>query len=129
MRTKTMMKFFGITFVIVVMAASSAQAACDPFPKVPWWGSLSHETVDAYVSRKHEGKWAPYIKKWSKQVDRLKDVHKRESSVFVRYKGKKVKIAGDALANYIKLVAKRVNVTRCLAGDKADPNLFKVSGK
>ncbi|MEL0106492.1 MAG: hypothetical protein VW802_06055 [Rhodospirillaceae bacterium] len=85
--------------------------------------------MDAFVTRKHDGKWLPYIQKWSKQVDKLKDVHKRESSVFVRYKGKKVKIAGDALANYIKLVAKRVDVIRCLANDKTDPNMHKVSGK
>jgi len=43
MRTKNLVKFTGIIFALALMAASSAQAStCDSFPKVPWWGSLSH---------------------------------------------------------------------------------------
>ncbi len=94
---------------------TSAHAACDPFPKVPWWGSLNHEKAASYVSRNHKGNWNPYLEKWAKQVDKLKDVLKRQSSVFIRYENKKVKIAGDALKNYIKLVEKRVSIVRCLA--------------
>ena len=129
MRIKKTIWSVTVALAVVVMAASSARAECDTFPKVPWWGNLNHVTVESYVIRKFDGDWAPYITKWSNQVEKLKDVRKRESSVFVRYKGKKVKIAGNALGNYIKLVAKRVDVIQCLASVKAGPNFLTASGK
>ena len=128
MRTKKTIWSVCIALAFIVMAAPPARAECDAFPKVPWWGNLNHVTVESYVTRKYDGNWKLYLTKWSKQADKLKDVYKRESSVFVRYKGKRVKIAGNALANYIKLVAKRVTVIQCLASIKVDPNLHKVSG-
>lgn len=87
----------GLALAGILFAASPVQADCDKFPTVPWWGNLDHERVASFVSRKHDGDWNPYIEKWSKQVDKLKGVHKRESSVFVRYKGKKVKICRRCL--------------------------------
>ena len=129
MRNKNTIWTFSLALIVAVMAASSAQAACDDFPKVPWWGNLNHVKTVAFVTRKHEGDWSPYVKKWSKQVDKLKDVQERESAVFVRYKGKKVKIAGKALENYIKLVSKRVDVIRCLAKVSTVPKLINYSGK
>lgn len=124
-------KFFIPVLVLTgaLFASSAAMAECDAFPKVPWWGNLNHDKVASFVSRKHDGDWKPYIKKWSKQVDKLKDVHKRESSVFVRFKGKKVKIAGDALKNYIKLVEKRVTVVHCLAQNANYANFATAAGK
>ncbi len=119
----------GLALAGILFAASPVQADCDKFPTVPWWGNLDHERVASFVSRKHDGDWNPYIEKWSKQVDKLKGVHKRESSVFVRYKGKKVKIAGDALKNYIKLVEKRVTVVKCLAQIANYANFATAAGK
>jgi len=129
MRNKKTIWTFSLALVIAVMAASSAQAACENFPRVPWWGNLSHVATKAFVVRKHDGNWSPYVKKWSKQVDKLKDVQTRESAVFVRYKGKKVKIAGKALENYIKLVSKRVGVIRCLTKVSTDPKMINYSIK
>ena len=129
MRNKKTIWSFSLAFIIVVMAASSAQAACENFPRVPWWGNLSHVATKAFVVRKHDGNWSPYVKKWSKQVDKLKDVQTRESAVFVRYKGKKVKIAGKALENYIKLVSKRVGVIRYLAKVSTDSKMINYSIK
>ena len=54
---------FGLTLIVVVLATSSARAECDTFPKVPWWGNLTHVTANTFVFRKYKGKWAPYIKK------------------------------------------------------------------
>jgi len=129
--SSNMKKFISIGLVLAggLFFTTSAQAECDPFPKVPWWGTLNHDKVATYVSRKHEGNWAPYVTKWAKQIDKLKDVHKRQSSVFVRYKGKKVQIAGDALGNYIKLVEKRVSVVRCLAQNANYANFATAAGK
>jgi hypothetical protein len=129
MRNKKTIWSFSLAFIIVVMAASSAQAECDAFPRVPWWGDLSHVATKAFVARKHEGNWSPYVKKWLKQVDKLKDLQKRESAVFVRYRGKKVKIDGKALVNYIKLVSKRVGVIRCLSKISTDPKMINYSKK
>jgi hypothetical protein len=129
MRNKKTIWTFSLALVIAVMAASSAQAACENFPRVPWWGNLSHVATKAFVVRKHDGNWSPYVKKWSKQVDKLKDVQTRESAVFVRYKGKKVKIAGKALENYIKLVSKRVGVIRYLAKVSTDSKMINYSIK
>ena len=131
MKELKMKKFipFGLALAGGLFFTASAQAECDPFPKVPWWGTLDHGKVASYVSRKHEGNWNPYIQKWASQVGKLKDVHKRQSSVFVRYNGKKVQIAGDALENYIKLVEKRVSVVRCLAQHADYANFATAAGK
>jgi len=55
--------------------------------------------------------------------------YKRESSVFVRYKGKKVKIFGDALENYIKFFEKRIIVVKCLAENENYANFATAAGK
>ena len=119
----------GLALSGALFFTTSARAECDPFPKVPWWGSLSHEKVASYVSRNHKGNWNPYLEKWAKQVDKLKDVHERQSSVSVKYKGSKVEIAGHALDNYIKLVKKRVLVVRCLAQNADYANFATAAGK
>jgi hypothetical protein len=128
MNTKTFTSV-GLVLVGFLFVTSTARAECNLFPKVPWWGSLDHDKVASFVSRKHEGNWKPYLEKWAEQVDKLKDIHKRESSIFIRYKGKKVKIAGDALENYIKLVDKRVVVAKCLAENANYANFATATGK
>ena len=128
MRAMRKTVLFGLALAGAAIFSTSAMAQCDAFPKVPWWGKLNHDKVASYVSQKHEGNWEPYIKKWSKQIDKLKDVQERQSSVFVRYQGKKVKIAGNALANYIKLVEKRVNVVQCLAQQSKYANFATAAG-
>ena len=45
---------------------------CDPYPKVAWWGALSHESVTKYVRNRHNGEWNAYIQKWQNQGNRLK---------------------------------------------------------
>ena len=119
----------GLALVGALFFTTSARAECEPFPKVPWWGNLNHEKAASYVSRNHKGNWNPYLEKWAKQVGKLKDVHERQSSVSVNFKGKKVKIAGDALENYIKLVQKRVLVVRCLAQNADYANFSTAAGK
>ncbi len=129
MKTKKTILSFSLALAFFVLTASSARANCEAFPKVPWWGNLNHVTAETFVARKFKGDWNPYVSKWSNQVDKLKDVYARESSVFVNYKGQKVKIAGNALANYIKLVTKRVFVIQCLAKNITDSNFATVSRK
>ena len=129
MKTKKTILSFSLALAFIILTASSARANCEAFPKVPWWGDLNHVTAETFVARKFKGDWNSYVSKWSNQVDKLKDVYARDSSVFVRYKGKKVKIAGNALANYIKLVAKRVSVIQCLAKINTNPNFLTASGK
>jgi hypothetical protein len=59
MRNKKTIWSFNLAFIIAVMAASSAQAECDAFPRVSGWGDLSHVAAKAFVARKHEGNWPP----------------------------------------------------------------------
>ncbi len=95
------------------MFSSIASAECSAFPKVSWWGKLSHEKVIRYVNSKHYGDWYEYINKWERQLNKLSGVYKNGSSVAIRSRG--VKLNGTALAAYIGKVKQRIDVNRCLA--------------
>jgi hypothetical protein len=55
----------GLALAGIMLVTNTAHAQCEAFPKVPWWGTLNHEKVASFVSRKHEGNWKPYLKKWA----------------------------------------------------------------
>ncbi len=90
------------------------RSQCDPIPRVEWWKYKTHESVAAYVNRRHRGNWRPYLGKWTRRLVKLQDIHNRESSA-VTSSG--LVLRGAELKAYIKKTQKRLSVTRCLAGE------------
>ena len=111
--------------IFLVLPFSNLQAACPEFPKVEWWGGLSHSTTSEYVNRHHQGDWSPYINMWQKQLTALKDLNNKGKTAVVRgrattdakKKSYSVRLKDQKLTEYIDKVAARIKVLRCLAGD------------
>ncbi len=89
-----------------------ANSKCDKLPNVDWWSNSSHLKIARYVSIKHSGDWTPYIKKWSKQLKKLKKI--RANGVAAMAPGG-VRLEGSDLDVYIKDVSDRVDIIKCLA--------------
>ncbi|MCH7935464.1 MAG: response regulator transcription factor [Proteobacteria bacterium] len=87
---------------------------CAAIPRVTWWKFNSHERIAGYVQRRHGGDWKPYLEKWLLRLAKLWDIHDRDSSA-VTNSG--VVLRGQALADYIGQMRKRLAITRCLAGE------------
>lgn len=104
---------------IVAMAAISSGAAnaaedeCSAFPKVALWGSIDHGKATRYVAGKHDGDWSPYVKKWQRQLTKVKGIWDRGGSIV--FKKQDVKLEGDALGTYVEQLDQRVSVIECLA--------------
>ncbi len=101
-------------------ARAEETAQCQDFPKVSWWGNISHDRVIGYVSRKQGGDWNRYIAKWERQLKNMVDIYDRDSTAVIKKRG--VRLNGDDLGDYIVNIVKRISVTRCLAGQKAGGN-------
>ncbi len=119
------------TFIVGVsicslVAIGEARAECASFPKVELWGKISHDKVQNYVARKHDGDWQPYVTKWQKQYDKLKRVKARNSKVVFRKQG--ITLKGESLADYIDKVDQRLKVTRCLAEAEGFNNFDTAAG-
>ncbi len=98
-------------------AKAEETAQCEAFPKVAWWGKMSHQRVIRYVNRKYGGDWKRYIAKWKRQLKVMVDIYDRDGTAII--KKRDIKLNGDKLEEYIINVAKRISVTRCLASQKA----------
>lgn len=95
--------------------SSRADYECPSFPKVTFWGNLTHETVRLHVADKLSGDWGAYLKQLARQQKKLARIYGRGSGVIVRRQGKKIKLSGAPLAKYIKHSKTRISVVRCLA--------------
>jgi hypothetical protein len=98
---------------LAIAAGDARAAACGDFPKVSWWGNMTHAGVASYVDKWHKGNWTPYVQKWEAQLEKLRDIHGRGSAVVVS--SDKIRLEGDGLKLYIDQVQERVDVTKCLA--------------
>ena len=63
-----------LTALFVFATASGANAACDPFPENEYLGDFSHEQVNNYMSKAHNGDWAPYLAMLQGNVARLQAI-------------------------------------------------------
>ncbi len=102
------------TATSLTAAGEKAAGQCAAFPRVPWWNNLTHDKVKRYVVLKHDGDWTSYLDKWERQLDKVKDIHARNSTLVVIKRG--VRLEGAELDDYIGKVAKRVAISHCLAG-------------
>lgn len=103
--------------VAVLSGLDSSQNQCASFPKVSWWGKISHERVARYVDKKFDGNWKRYLAVWERQLKIMVDIYDRDSTAVIKKRG--IRLSGDKLGNYIVSIVKRISVTRCLAGRKA----------
>jgi hypothetical protein len=102
-------------------------AGCGELPELEWlWGGLSHDRIKAYVARKHDGDWEPYVRKWENQQAKLQRIHAKGSAVVFRKKG--VTLKGQTLADYIEKVGQRIEVARCLAAAEGFDNFDTAAG-
>lgn len=109
-----------IVVAVVAWPLSSAIGApCPEFPAHPLWKGLSHQSVEKYVAKKHQGDWAGYVEKWERQLDKIVKIQGRNGAIVMRKRG--IKIKGEGLRRYVDMTRKRVAVTRCLALAHAEP--------
>ncbi|NQV47974.1 MAG: hypothetical protein HQ504_09345 [Rhodospirillaceae bacterium] len=102
-----------VLLIIAALPAAAETGNCENFPQSAHWNKLTHESITSYVQRKHDGDWVPYIAKWEKQLQSMKDIHKRGGSAIFKSKG--VSLSGEELLGYIAELEKRVAITRCLS--------------
>lgn len=118
-----------LSALAIILFSSGARAACSPFPKVSWWGNLTHGSVTQYVKVNHGGNWGPYKNKWQRQLNKLTNIQAKGGGIQAP-NGSKVK--GPGLAAYINQVRQRVSINDCLANVQAASKLNRVvtaSGK
>lgn len=94
----------------------AAQAECPSFPTVALWGNISHGKAIRYVAKKHDGDWAPYVKKWQRQLAKVMTIRDRGGSIVFKKKG--IKLKGDDLNDYAGQLGERLAVILCLAEEE-----------
>jgi len=109
---KTVLLISAIGISILLIRPVQAETSCPKFPKVVWWNT-SHEKVTSYVAKKHGGDWTPYVKKWGRQLEKMKKLHENGGTAV--FKSKQLKLEGDILLQYVVAIEERVTVIRCLA--------------
>jgi len=130
-RHKTMITYrFGripaaVFFAAVLVLPGGARAAyCPPFPKVVWWGGLTHHSVTAHVEYRYGGDWKPVIESWQKKLTKLQAIRDKGTTAGIRYEStvngqyaetRQIKLRGAKLDRYIESVWKRLAVMYCLA--------------
>lgn len=98
---------------VAFLFSGAALAECPSFPKVAWWGTLSHDKAIRYVEKKHEGDWSNYKNKWQRQLAKVESIRDRGGSIVFKKRG--IRLKGDALGDYVVKLKKRVSVIDCLA--------------
>ncbi len=114
-----------VVFAAVLVFPGFAMAShCPAFPKVVWWGGLTHHSVTTDVDRRYGGNWKPAIESWRKNLTKLQAIRDKGSTAAIRYKStvkglpattRRVKLSGARLDRYIENVWKRLAVMYCLA--------------
>jgi hypothetical protein len=106
------------------LSGTAHAGECANYPTVAWWGNLTHEKVVVYVGTRLEGDWNAYTEKWDRQVKKLTDIERRNSSVVIkRYN---LRLSGDNLKNYVNQVRQRASINHCLASKVAEFESFGI---
>jgi hypothetical protein len=112
------LQFFAVMILLTTAFAFPGAAAgeCEAFPKVKWWGGLSHDKVVRIVDKKYKGDWAPYLVRLEKRLSLVQKAYYRGKGVWVKKNGVKVKLlTGDELKAYADRMRERIRVSYCLA--------------
>lgn len=111
-------KWFAVSTAVAVAAFSLpafAQSDCPPFPKITFWGEMTHASVRQHVEDKLAGNWVSYLNQLQRQQTTLTKIHQRDSGAVIKRKGKKIRLAGEQLGKYLKFSQRRISVVQCLA--------------
>ena len=95
--------------------AQSGGLDCPAFPKVDFWGQLTHESVRHYVEKTHAGDWVAYLNQLQRQYETLANIQDRGKGAIIKRHGRKVRLSGEHLARYITVSSRRLSVVACLA--------------
>ncbi len=108
---------FALGVAFALFQTSPASAECQAFPKLEFWGDMSHASVQDYVETKFEGDWDLYLEKLERIKKGLERIQKRGKGAVIKLKGRRVTLRGGKLGNYIQLSGERMDVVRCLADE------------
>ncbi|MFQ5765632.1 MAG: hypothetical protein ACE5GT_11940, partial [Rhodospirillales bacterium] len=115
----TVLAGVALAAVTMISSAAIAETACPAFPKVAFWGELSHDSVGRHVETQLAGDWFAYVARLERQQKTLKDIYKRGSGAAIKRDNRKIRLSGDQLAKYLRYADQRLAVVRCLA-DESD---------
>jgi hypothetical protein len=115
--------FASFVFALTFSASADAGETCQEVPSVAWWGDTSPQGLTAYVDRKHDGDWDPYLKKWQDYEENMRDILSNGKSAVVKSQG--ITLQGAELENHIELIARRVVATRCIASQVIEARLIE----
>ncbi len=119
--TRNKAKLFAILLLPAIAVLSipngASAAECPAFPKLSFWGVLSHGSVQQYVEQKFDGDWDAYIEKLEYIKKGLRGIHDRGKGALIKMKGRKVVLKGEKLGNYLQLSETRIGIVRCLADE------------
>ena len=109
-----------VSAVLFGLAGPSLAATddCAAFPKVPWWGNLSHQSIGQLVEKRYGGDWTAYIRIWERNLHTFRKIRRNKSKAAIStpaLKNKRQLLGGKELDKYIKNVSARLSVMRCLA--------------
>jgi len=95
--------------------AQSSARNCPAFPKVEFWGELTHQSVRQYVKKTHAGNWVDYLNQLQRQYETLANIQDRGTGAIIKRQGQKVRLKGKQLDKYLKISSQRLSIVGCLA--------------
>ncbi len=113
--SRSLAPVFAAAITVVLAFPAYAQTKCPVFPKVTFWGELTHQSVRRHVDDKLAGDWGRYLKQLKRHQTALSRIHNRGAGAVIKRKGRKIKLAGKQLAKYLYYSKKRISVVSCLS--------------
>ncbi|MBC8338260.1 MAG: hypothetical protein H8E39_06175 [Alphaproteobacteria bacterium] len=104
----------GVT-VLMLPRSGATQEICPDFPKVDFWGELTHDSVTQHVNQTLSGDWDAYLERLKRQHTSLTLIRGRGKVARVSRGGRRVVLKGAALSQYLSYSQERIAVLECLA--------------
>lgn len=116
--------FISIALTIALLSPNLALASnCPEIPSVKWWGNATADNLSAYVDKRHGGDWDAYIGKWERYEEKMRNTMFSGKSAHI--KSQNLDLKDEALADYIKLITRRIEAMHCIAGEVAEARLIE----
>ncbi|MBC8337427.1 MAG: hypothetical protein ISR51_09455 [Rhodospirillales bacterium] len=84
---------------------------------------MTHQSIRRYVEQTQGGDWVAYLNQLQIQNETLANIQDRGKGAVIKYRGRKIRLAGKNLAKYIWVSSKRLSVVACLA-ERDDANML-----
>jgi len=120
---------FGLLALIMPISVSGeAMASCAPYPKIAIWSELTHEFARHLVDERYDGDWEAYLATLQRYERKLQCIHTKGLNARIAWRDKNVQLNGAKLAAFLKLVERRITVTRCLADGQSVADFSTAAG-